>query len=134
MNRPQEIYSDEESNVQTYLDSGRRTDASSDGDVGDEHHVEAKLLFRHLGEVEVAHTLVVVRPLSLRATLQSLIAIKLDGLIKILGVHTAMLRITQPSRCYIPFQGLGDPQPLLGVRWGKEARILPCSRNARLQS
>lgn len=108
MNRPQEIYSDEESNVQTYLDSGRRTDASSDGDVGDEHHVEAKLLFRHLGEVEVAHTLVVVRPLSLRATLQSLIAIKFDGLIKILGVHTAMLRITPPLRCYT-FPGTRRP-------------------------
>lgn len=83
------------------LHSSRRTDTSSDGDIRNKHHIETELLLRHLGEVEVAHSLVVVGPLSLGTTFQSLIAIELDSFIEILRIYAAVLLSEQTHVSYL---------------------------------
>lgn len=74
-----------------YLDSGRAANAAANRDVGDKNHVKTQLAVRHVGQIEVANSLEVVAPFSLRSALQILVTVKLDHLSKGLRVHTAAL-------------------------------------------
>lgn len=103
MNRHAEIYRVTLS-TEIHFHSSRTANTTTNGDIRHKHDIKTELSVGHVGKIVMADALEVVAPLSLRAALQVLVAVKFDHLGKGLGVHAAALQSSRPvSTSYLSF-------------------------------